>query len=427
MKINKLFKIILFFLFLAIFDVKSAFAVINLTYWPSANPQEVQLAKELVDEWNRNNPEIQVKMQPLPASKSSEEVLLAAIVAKTTPDICSNILPSTISTLIRAKSVVNLSQFKDFEPYMKQRLLKEHFDYFRYTDGNYYQIPWKANPLMLAYNVRLFKQLGIKPPRTYSEFWKTAKILTRDSNGDGQIDQWAMAPSINITWWQRLFDFYPFYIAATSGQTLVKNNKVIFNNQGAIDAMNFFYTGFKNKWFPKATFIGDSFLDGKVGMQVTGPWAISYFNEFKKPDFEFNFTPIPVPDNHKGPSYTYGDPKNMVIFSTCKNPQAAWKFVKFMISEKADYKLFDICRQFPLRKNIARDPGYEKIFQKNPYMRIFARQLDHIAMVDDNPNLVQILDYISQQYEACAIYNIIEPKKAIKMSADYAENIMRFW
>ena len=417
----------LFFIVLSLAGLKNVYAVTNLTYWSSSNPFEIQLAKELTDEWNKNNPDIQVKMQPLPSSKSSEEVLLAAIVAKTTPDICSNILPSTISRLVKAKSVVNLSEFSDFETYMKQRVSEEIFEYFRYSDGNHYQIPWKANPTMLAWNVKLFKDLGLKPPRTYSEFWKVAKGLTKDTDGDGFIDRWAMAPSINIVWWQRLFDFYTFYTAATSGKTLIKNNKILFNNQGAVQTMQFFKTGFQNKWFPKATFIGDPLLSEKVGMHVVGPWAVSDYNKYKKPGFEFDFSPIPVPDNHKGPVYTYGDPKNMVIFSTCKHKEAAWKFVKFLISEKADFKLLDICSQFPLRKGIIKAPEYQSIFQKNRHLKTFAQQLEHVAMIDDSPHLVQILDYLSQQYEACAIYNIISPEDSIKKIVEYSEKIIKFW
>ena len=65
--------------------------VIRLTYWSSQNPQERAVAKLLVEQWNRENPGIQVIVQPLPAGQSSEEVLLASIVAKTTPDVCSNV------------------------------------------------------------------------------------------------------------------------------------------------------------------------------------------------------------------------------------------------------------------------------------------------------------------------------------------------
>ena len=64
---------------------------VRLVYWPPPNRYDIEMTRLLVDDWNRRHPEIQVEMQPLPAGRSSEEVLLASIVGKTTPDICSNI------------------------------------------------------------------------------------------------------------------------------------------------------------------------------------------------------------------------------------------------------------------------------------------------------------------------------------------------
>src|SRR5690606_39628392 len=69
----------------------SAAAQTTITFWPSSNPEEIAFATQIVDSWNAANPDIQVKMQPLPASRSTEEVLLAAIAARTTPDVAANI------------------------------------------------------------------------------------------------------------------------------------------------------------------------------------------------------------------------------------------------------------------------------------------------------------------------------------------------
>ena len=57
---------------------------VTLTYWPAANPPEVKLATLLADHWNREHPDVRVRVQPLPAGRSTEEVLLAAIVATLT-------------------------------------------------------------------------------------------------------------------------------------------------------------------------------------------------------------------------------------------------------------------------------------------------------------------------------------------------------
>jgi len=44
---------------------------------------------------------------------------------------------------------------------------------------------------------------------------------------------------IRPIWWQRLFDFYPFFIGASGGSTLFRDNEVGFENQAAIDVFAF--------------------------------------------------------------------------------------------------------------------------------------------------------------------------------------------
>ena len=70
---------------------------VELTYWPAPNQQEVELADTLVRRWNALHPDIHVSMQPIPVSQSTEEVLLAAIAGKTTPDICANMQPAAMA------------------------------------------------------------------------------------------------------------------------------------------------------------------------------------------------------------------------------------------------------------------------------------------------------------------------------------------
>ncbi|MCK5344340.1 MAG: ABC transporter substrate-binding protein, partial [Candidatus Heimdallarchaeota archaeon] len=61
----------------------------------------------------------------------------------------------------------------------------------------------------------------------------------------------------------------------------------------------------------------DPFLAGKIATKFVGPWEIEYLERYKPEGFEYDYFPIPVPDDHQGPIYTYCDPKSIVIFSTC--------------------------------------------------------------------------------------------------------------
>ncbi len=388
--------------------------VVELTYWPAPNPQEVQLADTLVREWNSLHPDIHVKMQPIPVSQSTEEVLLAAIAGKTTPDVCSNIQPAALFDYSRAGGIVPLDKFLDFDSVALNRTPKDLLEQFRSSDGHYYQIPWKTNPVMMFYNLRMFEEAGIKdPPRTYSEFFVAAKKLTRDLNGDGQIDVWAGERDIRPIWWQRLFDFYPFYIGASSGKTLFKDGVPDFNDQAAVEVFQFFQECYQKNYFPHTYFQGgDPFLLEKKATHFSGPWEVATLRTLA-PHLRYAVAPIPVPDGHTSPVYTYGDYKNISIFGTSKHPREAWEFVKFLLRSRNDLLLLKMTDQIPVRGDLLKNPLFIPYFEANPMMTKFADQALHTRSIDAGPDLKEILDAISQEYEACAVYGKITPSEAV--------------
>ncbi len=399
----------------------------RLSYWCAANAQEIALARELVAEWNATHPEAQVDLQPMPSSQSSEEVLLAAIAGGTTPDLCSNIWPGAMDEFISAGGLVRLDTFPDFWTYMKQRVPQDILRSFRAKDGGLYQIPWKTNPIMMYYNKKIFKTAGVQPPiETYSQFLNAAQKIVRDFDGDGQPDYWMIYREIIPIWWQRLFDFYPLYICASGGKTLFDGDSLIFNNSASVKVFKFLGTLYRKKYAPITRFQSDQFLAGRLAVLISGPWQIAYIEKFKQPDFEYDVMPIPKPDDYQGPVYTYGDPKNISIFSTTRHPRLAWEFAKWLISRKADLRLLEICGQIPIRKELLSDSLFADYFQKNPMMRTFARQAPFTRGVDGVADLKEIFNIISQEYEASVIYGKRSAREAVQRAAERIQ-VIREW
>jgi len=88
----------------------------------------------LVKAWNAEDHTIRVKLQPIPASQSSEEVLLAAIAGGTTPDVCSNMWPGAMDEFINAGGLVRLDQFEDFMDFNTERVPAELMATFAASD-----------------------------------------------------------------------------------------------------------------------------------------------------------------------------------------------------------------------------------------------------------------------------------------------------
>ncbi|MHB1688998.1 MAG: ABC transporter substrate-binding protein [Ignavibacteriaceae bacterium] len=393
----------------------------HLIYWSSNNTQEIQFAKYIVDKWNKDHASEKFSFQPVPEGQSSEEIILAAVVGKTTPDIYSNMWQGNVEDYAKAGVLVALDTLQGFKDFIYQRCDSAVIKEVTSSDGHIYQIPWKTNPIMMIYNKKIIEQLGLsQAPENYSDFFSASKKF-RDENTDknGYVNKWFGYSEVLVTWWQRLFDFYPLYLAASGGAPLVKDNRAAFDNKYAVEVFSFLQNLYKQNYFSRERLSvqQDVFLSGIIASRFTGPWEIPHSEKFKPAGFKYGFSPMPVPDDHKGPVYTYGDPKNIVIFKTCPNPELAWRFIRFMIEKKNDLKLLEYTNQLPRRKNLDEDPFFAEYFKGNPKMVEFAKQSKYVRGTDPYPNLTEVFDIISQEYEESVIYGKKSPADAIHDAA----------
>jgi multiple sugar transport system substrate-binding protein len=394
-------------------------ALVELTYWSSQNPAERKMARILVDAWNVEHPGIQVTVQPLPAGQSSEEVLLAAVAAGTTPDICSNIWPGVVADFVRAGGVLALDEFADFDSLFQSRIPESLQDRFRAEDGHVYQIPWKSNPTMLEYNVRLFREAGFEtPPRTYSEFLRAAERITADTDGDGLVDRWIGYRKIQPIWHQRYFDYYSHYVGASGGKSLFKNGQLVMDTTASTQVYGFFRDLYGGGHFPKTRFQGNAFIFGIVATQFVGPWSIAWLDENAPPDLEVAYAPLPVPDDYEGPVYTYGDYKNIAIFSNTRYPDEAWEFGKYLVSKSSDLMLLEIATQIPIRKDLLTDSTFARVFEKTPQLRAFAGQVENTVGVEEVGSFAEMMDALALQFEAASVYGVYSPAEGTRRAVD---------
>ena len=77
----------------------------------------------------------------------------------------------------------------------------------------------------------------------------------------------------------------------------------------------------------------------------------------------------------------------------------------------------------PRRKDLETDSFYTNYFKQNPMMITFAKEIPYLKGVDNCEQIVQVLDIISQEYEACVVYGKKTPEKAIS-DAETAVNVL---
>lgn len=398
---------------------------ITLTYWSATNALELDFANQVAAEWNTSHPEVQIKVEPVPSGQSSEEVILAAMASHTTPDIYANIFPGAMQDLLDAQGVVQLDAYPDFFDVLHERMTPELLNQYRSSDGHYYQVPWKSNPIMVLYNTRMLRDAGVTSlPTTYSEFLSVAASVTRDRDGDGRIDQWMLTIDYFPIWYKRLFDYLPLYMAASNGQPLFEGRKIAFDNQASVAIFRFLHECFARGYAPRQSFQGDVFIDGRVAAKFTGPNSIGLLERYRSADFEYDYGPIPRPDGASGQPVSYADPKSIVIFKTCQHPREAWEFIKFVISRRNDLRFLELTSQLPIRARLLEDETFADYFKRNPKLVKFAEQLTTARSIESIAELKEIFDAIAQEVEASVVFDLKPPEQAVHDAARRSQQIL---
>lgn len=397
----------------------------ELLFWCSNNSQEIKFCTVIKNNWNLAHPSTPVHLQPVPEGQSSEEVILAAVVGKTTPDIYANMWQGTVEMYAQAGVLVPLDKLNGFMEFINERCDSAVLKEITSSDGHIYQVPWKVNPIMTIYNKNLFASNNITSlPKTYSAYQNAAEIF-KNNNKNSDIQKRFGYTAVKVIWYERLFNFYTLYLAASNGAPLIADNKAAFNNKYAVQVFSFLQSLYNNGYFSRENVAAstDPFVIQTIATKWTGPWEIPYLHNIPGRNFDFDYFEPIVPDDHTGPVYTYADPKNIVIFNTCTNPQAAWDFIESLANKEGDLQFLEITGQLPRRKNLESDNFYKDYFNRNPMMLPFARQIPYSKGIDNSEVIVEVLDIISQEYEACVVYGKKTPEKAIQ-DAEVAVNVL---
>jgi multiple sugar transport system substrate-binding protein len=365
-----------------------------ITIWYSNNEQELAWGKAMVQAWNAAHPDEQVEGQEIPAGKSSEEVIGAAITAGTAPCLVFNTAPAAVGQFQRQGGLVDLTTFPDGKAYIEERSGEVAQQY--QTDGSYYQLPWKSNPVMIFYNKDLFAEAGLDPENpklsTYAEFLTAATAIK-----ESKAAKYAINPAPTSEFFQSQFDFLPLYAAESGGKQIVADGKATFNDPAGIAVAEFWKTIYSQGLAGKEKIQGDAFADKVSAMAIVGPWAIAVYKDIK-------WGAVPVPTSAGKPAaetFTFSDAKNIGLFTACQNQGTAWDVLKFATSPEQDEALLTKTGQMPIRKDLP--TTYADYFAENPAYQQFGDQAARTVEVPGGPQTVEVLQTLRDAYTRAVI------------------------
>ena len=329
----------------------------ELVIWGISFGPDSKGAEAVVREFQRRNPDINVRVLSMGAGAMNPQKLMTSIVGNVAPDVINQDRFS-ISDWASRGAFVSLSPFiqrdKDSDPLCPrpEQYYSAPWEEATY-EGQVYAIPTSADNRVLYYNKDVFREKAAelraagldpeRPPRTWSELLRYGKALT-ESNPDGTLKRAGFLPNFGNSW----LYMYAFQNNAEF-MDAGRRNCTLYTPESE-KALKFMVEGYdqiggyeKAKTF-ESGFLGkenDAFLIGKVAMKIDGDWIISSLARYG-PAVNFGVAPAPVPDDRfhrrgrfsaeKDTFVTWMGGFSLAIPRGARNIEDGWKYIKFATS-----------------------------------------------------------------------------------------------
>jgi len=336
----------------------------------------VQQTEKLVDLFNQEmetqGKDIRATFELVPYDQQVSK-FMAALAAGRAPDVYS-------LDLIQFPYFVHLGAFKDITTWFEQQEWKDELPAgmlkLGIKDEKVHALPYTTDLSVMMWNKDLFAEAGLdpeSPPETWEEFIEYGKLLTKDTNNDGNIDQWASA-LVGTSAGQYMFWFMPF-VWSNEGQMFDDVGNVVFDSPEAVEALQFWHDLIHKHEIAIPSSIywasGDrynAFIAGRAATFFGGNFNITSIMR-DAPDLDFGVAPLP---RGKGDFATFGGGNLIGITEQSRNPEAALEFLAFAMSD-AMIEAFAPHLLLMPRPSLYDNPYYNEI----PQMEAFAEILKY--------------------------------------------------
>lgn len=373
-----------------------AAAQVEITFWSAPNPSQEVFWRQMAEAYMAANPGVKINVSPMPETPTSEAGILAAIAGGVAPTASENVFIGFGSELVKSKAIVPWNTFPEWEELVKARNISSTIKAWEFPGGNYYIIPMYVNAMLVAWRMDILRELGYeRPPRTYSEVLALGERL-KAKYPDKFL--WLRSELEVPTWWQRWFDFFVFYYAASKGQPIIAGNTITADDKAAVEVLRFFKT-LRDKKLLITEPLAQGFEVGKTVMTVLGPWTFPWWKE-NYPELvygeTFVLTPPPVPDWYPAaePIYTFADAKGVVLYSqaTAEQQRAMWDFIRWVLSDpEHDLAWVKITGMLPARDDVGTNPLFTAyIEEKEPALLPYAESIAFAVPPIAHPQFVEI-------------------------------------
>lgn len=352
--------------------------------------------QKLVDVFQEKNPDVRVELTLIPNQFAYRERITGDFAVGSPPDV--------VLLNNRRYGFFGLRRMLEpLGPYLETSDLVKESEFYPETlapfriQGQLMCIPQSASNLVVYYNKELFAQANLPLPRadwTWDEFLATAQALTRDTNGDGNVDQYGLGTEGDLL---RLAPF------------IWQNNGKIFDNDARPTTFVFDAAAQQAlQWVvdlqvkhhvvpdPDAEILESfetRFMNGTIAMFINQRRGVGMYRDMAK----FDWDVAPLPRNKAAAGILQAEAYCLPLASD--NKAGAWRLIEFASSVEGQTILAASGRIVPTLRAVGESAAYLQPDQKPASARIF---LDTLPQAHSFPILInwsQIEEVAGEQIE----------------------------
>ena len=374
---------------------------------------------DLLKDWEKEN-DCKVNLTVIPWDKY-EETYTTALNSGEGPDV-GYMYNELFPTYIDAGAVEDMSSYVTDEDKKEYKYLSNG----NMMDGQYGWPLVTGVPFVLYYNEDILNALGEKAPETWDDFARICQEATKDTDGDGKVDQYGFACGMNtsdIGAMQILNAYYYSALWQNGGQVYNDDLKsVSFADEAGKEAVTWLkgLTSYMNEDFMSLSW-SDAFSNvfgaGKAAFGITRSsqtdgttFAETY------PDLNWNFV-TSLKNKDFG---TFGATDCLTLMSACEDKDLAMDFIKYVTGSEF------------MTAYHAKCPG-AALSESEPYVgdekmeKIYTEDKDKWHGIQAGPCGTQILNQLAADFQGI-MSGETSVDEGLKEAEDYANGLLdEYW
>ena len=374
---------------------------------------------DLLKDWEKEN-DCKVNLTVIPWDKY-EESYTTALNSGEGPDV-GYMYNEMFPTYIDAGAVEDMSSYVTDEDKKEYKYLSNG----NMMDGQYGWPLVTGVPFVLYYNEDILNALGEKAPETWDDFARICQEATKDTDGDGKVDQYGFACGMNtsdIGAMQILNAYYYSALWQNGGQVYNDDLKsVSFADEAGKEAVTWLkgLTSYMNEDFMSLSW-SDAFSNvfgaGKAAFGITRSsqtdgttFAETY------PDLNWNFV-TSLKNKDFG---TFGATDCLTLMSACEDKDLAMDFIKYVTGSEF------------MTAYHAKCPG-AALTESEPYVgdekmeKIYTEDKDKWHGIQAGPCGTQILNQLAADFQGI-MSGETSVDEGLKEAEDYANGLLdEYW